>query len=220
MIQRPTLLDRVRTEVISATVIDTDIGKVSFDMQKLDSLPLLNSVYLECLRIRSSITVTRKLVADMEIDGYVLKSGSYVMTPTWIPHTNKALWADGEHDSMEFWPERFLQLPELNQGPPNGEKKDTLERLASAMKPENFFPYGGGSAVCPGRFLSKQEILTAVALVVLKFDLEMIEYLDDSGASTQGRPKPKQNYAGGGVMPPDKDLKVKLRRCERPLGIP
>ena len=213
MVQRPGLLDRVRNEVISATAVDSDTGKVSFNLPKLGSLPLLHSIYLECLRIRSSITVTRKLVADMEIDGYILKSGNYVMTPTWLPHISTTLWADAEHGVRDFWPERFLQLPMLTEVV-SDHRDDRQERLATAVKPENFFPYGGGSAVCPGRFFSKQEILTAIALVVLRFDLEMVGYIGDSGLTNQEPPKPKQNYAGGGVMPPDKDIKVRIRRHE------
>ena len=214
MIQRPDILHRVRSEVNSASVVDSDTGRVSFDLGKLSSLPLLNSVYLECLRIRSSITVTRKLDADLDIDGYRLKRGNYVMTPTWLPHTNANLWSDEEHGVKDFWPERFLQRPGLSQSSVD-EKTEGRGHLATALKPENFFPYGGGSAICPGRFFSKQEILTAVALVVLKFDLEMVEYVNESGASAQGPPKPKQNYAGGGVMPPDLDLKVNIRRRDR-----
>jgi len=66
--------------------------------------------------------------------------------------------------------------------------------------------------ICTGRFFAKQEIMAAVALFVLKFDIEPLDWVTLSGKSSDRPAKPDENYAGAGLLPPDRDLMVKLRR--------
>lgn len=216
LISRPTLLKLVCQELQSIADPSTVTDRVSLDISKLGTLPLLNSIYLETLRLRSSITVTRKLVADMELDGYILKRGNYVMTPTWLPHTSDSLWATDKHSAHEFWPSRFLPFTssteEVSPSNDSTDENNYEHDLRTAMQPENFFPYGGGSAICPGRFFSKQEILVSVALLLLEFEVEKGDFVGQDGKPVKTPPKPRADYAGGGIMPPDGDLMVRLRR--------
>lgn len=97
-----------------------------------------------------------------------------------------------------------------------------------AMKPDNFFrkcfhlvfkqvltsriAYGGGNIICSGRFFAKQEIMTAVALLVLKFDIQPQGWIDSKGKTSDRPARPDEAYAGSGVLPPDRDLMVKITR--------
>ncbi|PVH88775.1 cytochrome P450 [Cadophora sp. DSE1049] len=205
-LQRPGLIDCLREEVSASAIIDEN-GELTIDVPKLISQsPLLTSIYLECLRVRSSNTVTRKLIEDLECDGYVLKKGNHIMSPSWLP-SHGPLWDVEGHPANQFWPERFIEMPKMRPSDPEGKAQFDL-----AMKPDHFFPYGGGGMICTGRFFAKQEIMAAVALFVLKFDVEPLNWITLSGKSSERPAKPDENYAGAGLLPPDRDLMVKLRR--------
>jgi cytochrome P450 len=206
MLRRPGLIDRVREEVSRATIID-DTGKLTLDVPKLVSdSPLLTSIYLECLRIRTSVTLTRQLNEDIECDGYLLKKGSYIMSPSQLPNTSP-IWDVPGHPAKSFWPERFIEMPKFEAANP-GEKS----QYELAMRAENFFPYGGGNMMCTGRFFAKQEILAAVALLVLKFDIEVEGWQTFDGKRSDIEAGLADGYAGAGVIPPDRDMVVKMRR--------
>lgn len=71
---------------------------------------------------------------------------------------------------------------------------------------------GGGAYMCPGRNFAKQEILLVVAMVVTRFDIELVEWSELDGSQSD---RPAQNdprYAGAGSVPPDREMKVKWRR--------
>ena len=179
---------------------------VIIDDRSLGSMPLLNSIYHECLRFRTSVTVTRRLTTDIEIGGCSLRKGNFVMAPSYLAHMDASVWkSHGGHGPHNFWPKRFC-------GTSQTEDDDQISfNPEVALKPESFLPYGGGNAICPGRFFSKLQILTAVATIVLMLDLEVKNYIEaDNGAETDRPPKPDQRYAGGGVMPPDGDWAVKF----------
>ncbi|KAF5558266.1 cytochrome p450 3a7 [Fusarium napiforme] len=138
ILRRPDISKRIQQEV--ATVFDKDIKQV--DIVALKKLPLLNSVYFECLRLRSSVFVVRKLRNSIELDGYTLKEGNLVLAPSYLAHNAPEVWSSASHPPEEFWPERFM-------------KKGN-----SGISAGNYFPYGGGAAMCPGRNYAKQEILS------------------------------------------------------------
>ncbi|KAK8093496.1 cytochrome P450 [Apiospora hydei] len=113
LVRDPALLQRVRSEI------------------RAGGLPLLGSVYSECLRMRSSIPISRRLREDVVIDGYTLKKDSFLLAPSWLSHMNEEVWAPrssvspgsssgngiskgkgGGHipGAHEFWAERFLHL--------------------------------------------------------------------------------------------------------------
>ena len=217
LLQRPALVPRLRAEATSAAFPKRRPHLITFDLIKLGKLPLLNSLYLEVLRTRTSVTVSRPLAADMEIAGYTLTRGNHVMAPSWMAHMDREIWDMEGHSPEEFWPERFLPAFEGNSsdGSRNeaGEaQNEARERLARAMRAENFFPYGGGSAICPGRHFSKYEILIAVAVMILEYDFEVLGYIDANERKIGGQPEPRQEYGGGGVMPPDRDMLVTISK--------
>ncbi len=132
-VQRPGLLERLREEISASAIID-EKGELALDVPRLvKESPLLTSIYLECLRVRSSNTITRQLTEDLECDGYVLKKGSHIMSPSWLPN-HGPLWDVDGHPATEFWPERFIEMPKLKSSDP-----EERTQFDQAMKPENFF---------------------------------------------------------------------------------
>ena len=76
----------------------------------------------------------------------------------------------------EFNPERFLKNTELT-------------------KSRSFIPFGGGTRLCPGRFMAKAEVLTFVALLMSRFELSV--------PAGQAFPKPDlKQGAGMGILAP------------------
>ncbi|EMT66136.1 hypothetical protein FOC4_g10006525 [Fusarium odoratissimum] len=188
ILRRPEIFKRIQEEV--ATVFDKDTKQV--DIVALKKLPLLNSVYLECLRLRSSVFVVRKLRNSIELDGYTLKEGNLVLAPSYLAHNAPEVWSSSAHPPEEFWPERFI-------------KKGN-----SGISAGNYFPYGGGAAMCPGRNYAKQEILSAVVLFFAHFEIEPLRFVDRDGKTSDRGPEVGNEARG--VARVDRDLLVRLRR--------
>ncbi|KAL2194105.1 cytochrome P450 [Corynascus similis CBS 632.67] len=143
-----------------------------------------------------------------------------------------------EHPLDTFWAERFLEYPDdpisgpirkqaersaydthTTTSPPIKEKKNAARGPADdkTAKPVGhgpalqgyFYPYGGGSRICPGRHLAKQELLVAVAGMMREFEIELL----DPASAHQARPDMKAFPAG--ALGPDRKLPVKIRRRKR-----
>lgn len=66
--------------------------------------------------------------------------------------------------------------------------------------------------ICTGRFFAKQEILAAAALFILKFDIEPRGWITAGGKASERPARPDPTFAGAGLLPPDRELMVSLRR--------
>ena len=73
------LHQRVLEEVQTEFIVDAKTGRTHLDRTKLNSLQLLNSIFLECLRLRASIPAMRRIRRDIGVGGYVLRAGNYVV---------------------------------------------------------------------------------------------------------------------------------------------
>ncbi|KAI9164115.1 Cytochrome P450 monooxygenase calL [Paramyrothecium foliicola] len=203
ILRRPETLARIKAEI--ATVVRKDGLNAEtkpadmpplIDIAELKKLPLLNSVYMECLRLRSSVFVVRKLRESIELDGYVLKEGNLVLAPSYLAHNDATVWSSPFHPPDEFWPERFI--------------KQSSGSTQAGISTGKFFPYGGGTAMCPGRNYAKQEILSAVALFFAFFDVTPVNFVERNGKpSDRG---PEVGTEARGVARVDRDLLVSLKR--------
>jgi cytochrome P450 len=202
----PDLYRRVRAEVKAAGIvtIDKSTGKTHIDTAKLDSLPLLLSVFLECLRLYMTIIVTRTLRTDLEIDGYTLRAGNNIITPSCLAHYNENAWPTPGHPASTFWAERFLQKAG-ETGTKDPFKKDRGD----------FFPFGGGLNICPGRHRGKTEILSTVAALLAVYEFDFVGYVDKNGRPTTKGPEHFniEEYECRGVAQPDRDVVVRMRRA-------
>ncbi|KAI9763251.1 MAG: hypothetical protein M1840_000826 [Geoglossum simile] len=203
ILRDPELYRRVRAEIVvaGAVTIDKSTGATHFDGAKAASMPLLQSVYQECLRLYMSIPVVRSLRNDIEIDGYILRAGNAIITPTYLAHHNPSVWSTPDHPAHAFWADRFMR----NSNDPNESgKKD----------PGDYFPFGGGLNICPGRHRGKDEILAAVAVLLTNFEFEFVSHIGQNGRPTAQEPGPLniENYQSRGVVQPDRDILVRMRR--------
>jgi len=196
LVQRPTLLEAVRQEVLTTVTSTSAPGEPAapqFDLSKLTALPLFSSLWLETLRFYVSSVPFRKLLSTLEVGGYQLEAGKTILAPTTLAHNEASFWTQSGHSPDEFWPERFIG-------------KDDKE-LAG-----HFLPFGGGSTICPGRFFARQEVLLAVAMMVTRFEFELVGFVEKTGEQRYGKPEPDVKGAGGGAMQADGDCLVRMRR--------
>ncbi|KAH8896784.1 cytochrome P450 [Thozetella sp. PMI_491] len=186
LIYDPLLLERVRDELASVAGLSGP-SSGDIDVAALCALPLLGSVYRECLRLRASIPLTRRLHKDIEIGGCTLRAGNFILAPSWLSHRDESVWSTPEHSAQVFWAE------------------------LTSIRTGDFFPYGGGSIMCPGRFFAKQEILAAVAIIITSFDIKFVRNVHLDGAPSDRGPG-VENCESRGIIPLDRDVVVEMRR--------
>jgi cytochrome P450 len=205
ILRDPDLYRRVCAEIVAAgaVTIDESTGTTRFDGTKASSLPLLQSVFLECLRLYQTIPIVRSLRNDIEIDGYTLREGNAIITPSYLAHYNPSVWSAPQHPANAFWADRFMHNP----GDPSQSGRKDLG---------DFFPFGGGLNICPGRHRAKEEILGTVTVLLTKFEFEFVSYVDKNGRPTAQEPGPLniENYESRGVVQPDRDVLVRMRKVE------
>lgn len=131
----------------------------------LAGCPLLESMFHEVLRLVNGALSVRKVVAATEIGGKILQPGNKVLIPFRQLHFNKEVWGE---DPSQFEPERFMK----NRG------------LSSHI---SYRPFGGGVSKCPGRHMSKIEVMGFIALLLNRFDVELTTFPE---LGLRGSPQP------------------------------
>ncbi|KAI5862347.1 cytochrome P450 [Durotheca rogersii] len=209
LIQDPPLLRRVRQEAQQAFAVDELTGQRRLaDVEKLLSMPLIQSVYSEALRMHISFNATREALEDIWIGGYRIAKGSLIQTPTQIAHYEDAVWNADGHPAAEFWAERHLDYTAKT----GEDTKPGEARFSINARPTSYFPYGGDHAMCPGRHFAKREIIMAVAIIVVKFDIEFVQWLHYDGSASDRPARNDKKYAGAAGMPPDREMKIRWKR--------
>lgn len=121
-------------------------------IEHLKQLDYTDKVIKESLRLSSPAwTIGREVIADDEIEGYIVKKGDSVMTSPFLLHHNKDVW----HDPYTFDPSRFdNELP---------------HKFA-------YFPFGGGPKLCIGMSLAIMEMQIILYHVLnSKFEMESLD---------------------------------------------
>ncbi|KAJ4387231.1 hypothetical protein N0V93_007820 [Gnomoniopsis smithogilvyi] len=202
IVKDPSLLQRVRDEVDTVIQPGPDTGEVSINHQKLVALPLLQSIFTETLRLRINFNIMRDVKQPIILDGHTIPSGVMLQAPMQVAHYNDNVWnTTGDHPANEFWAERHIRYTD------HGAKR----AYAIAGSPASYFPFGGGANICPGRRLAKSEILTTVALVVSRFDIEFVGWTNFDGSPSSREARSDLRFSGAGAMPPDRDMVLKWK---------
>lgn len=130
MVQDSSLWKAVRDE--AEPVFETnENGERVLNIQKLLSLPLLQSVYAETLRMHIASNITREVISETAtVAGYRLPKNALVQAPTSIAHMNEQVWGVKGHPASEFWAYRHVR-----------HQNDKVE-FGMAAGPNDFFPYG------------------------------------------------------------------------------
>ncbi|KAK4442863.1 putative cytochrome P450 E-class, group IV [Podospora aff. communis PSN243] len=203
------LLEEIREEVETAYEADPKTGRRIINAQTLVSLPLLQAVYIEGLRLHVSMNVTRQVTGPMELGGVSIEKGAVLQASTEIVHYDEEIWGTEGHAASEFWPERHIQY--VDDVGADGEKK-RVRKFVLAAGPTDFFPYGGGVSICPGRFFAKQEIMLTVALLVSRFDIDFVGWIKKDGSPSDRSAENDVRWSGGASVPPDRDMRVTFTR--------
>lgn len=143
------LTKRIRSEVQPIVRNTTGSEKMTVKASELRSqCPLLLSTCQEVLRYISSSISNFILKHDVHLDnGMILKKGALIQMAATAIHSNTDVWGASAN---ELDPERFL-------------RRDKVHPSANRV-------FGGGSAMCPGRHLALDELLTFTAMFVHTFD--------------------------------------------------
>ena len=185
---QPTLLEEVRAAISSHIRLSPQSLTRHVNIAEVAAeCPLVVSIVHETLRVQSIGTSGRKVLKDTLIDGqYLLKQGSTVLMPSAELHTTSSVWGSSStaFDARRFCPNQKLEA-----------KKPTSEYRA----------FGGGSFLCPGRFLAVNEIIIILVVMVLKYDLDPVDQ-----HHSWSRPRSQSDLATALLSPAD-DIRVKMR---------
>ncbi|GAW20266.1 hypothetical protein ANO14919_097670 [Xylariales sp. No.14919] len=161
------------------------------------------------MRLHIDVLITRRATESATIAGYTVPKGSIVMAPTDIAHFDEAVWGKPDHAASEFWAYRHVQERETVDT--DGRLTKKLEFSISG-KSGSFFPWGGGISICAGRLIAKAEILLAVAVVISRFDIEVVGWIKHDGLPSERPARDDDGRADGVAIPPDRDMRVRWKR--------
>lgn len=167
-------------------------------------LPLLQSIYLEVLRLYTEGLIIRRVDNDLKFTldpttNLVVNAG-VVAASTWLSHHSNDNFTSPPADI--FYAKRFVSTD-----PDSGERMFKPGDIAG-----KFFPYSGGESICPGRNFAKHEIIWTVAAILMTFDVEFLEYVDNKGTTSNKFPYPVAYHLSAGVMCPDGDIRLQVKR--------
>ncbi len=133
------LFNAVRAEASNAFDLDPMSQKKRLNIKQLVELPLLQSIYTECLRMHVSINFTRGITDNYTLGGYALKKGSLIQAPTMVAHFDPTIWDEPEHPASEFWAGRHLK--DIEEVDKSGVKR-TVTKFSITGRSGGFFPFG------------------------------------------------------------------------------
>lgn len=185
----PGLQDKICAEI--APAFDTSTAKLTDLPYLLNQCPLLNSVYYEVLRYTSAAVGIRKVEEDTIIAGYTFLEGAIVMMPVRPYHFDRAIFGD---DADEFVPDRFIR------------DEKTLAPGLKNPGTKSVRAFGGGNTLCPGRHFAANEVLSGVAAILFRFNVEIVE------GQTMAAPSSKEPTVGTYFADHEVNVRIQLRK--------
>ena len=187
----PGLLGEIREEVDSTRTSILDRNGVPIYCLDISTLktkcPLLASTFQEVLRYKSMGTSIRLVMQDTLLNGqWLLKKDCMIQMPSYVIHKDPSLWG---FDVDDFNPRRFMKDGTVNARKPN----------AAAFR-----AFGGGTTLCPGRHFATNEILAAVSMFVVRYDMEPV-------SGKWSMPTAEGTNVAAVIMEPDTDIDVAIR---------
>ncbi|KAL7939871.1 cytochrome P450 [Trichoderma chlorosporum] len=150
LVQYPHMQKRLREEILSAQKNQPEL-----DAATIDSLPYLNNVISESLRVYSpALLAPWEAGEDVVIAGVSIPKGTTVTTIPAMIHLNPAIWGA---DVEVFNPDRW---------------ESTTGAAANPFAIESFI---NGPRTCPGRALALLEIKTVLVEILSNFTLEAVD---------------------------------------------
>ena len=167
--------------------------------QVLRKCPLLKSLMEEVLRIRSTNASGRMVMRDTMInDQYRLQANSTVLIPSASVHNEASVWGPTVD---QFDPFRFLKS--------NGSQ--------TLLQPSyTYRAFGGGHALCPGRFFASMEILSVLTTTILRFDVTPV---DSKGCEIQWQEPASRPHILTSILSPARDVSVLIKERDEYRGM-
>lgn len=150
LLHNPSLLAAFREE--TAPAFDRDALVDPFYIQDRAKCPQVDAIWHETLRVAGWSASIRLITKDTVIGGKILHKGHRVVVPHRIQHFDVTAFGENTH---EFRPERWLNAQNLTQSP-------------------SWHPFGAGKTLCSGRFLARYTVMSFVATMLRRFDIEMV----------------------------------------------
>ncbi|XP_004614663.2 5-beta-cholestane-3-alpha,7-alpha-diol 12-alpha-hydroxylase [Sorex araneus] len=169
LLKDPEALQAVRKEAIQALREASQDGQPSLDkvVSILKHTPVLDSVLEESLRLGTAPTLYRLVEEDYTLkmasgQEFLIRQGDILTLFPYLPvHMDPEIHP--EPGTFKF--DRFLN--------PNGTRK--VDFYKGGKKVHHYtMPWGAGVSICPGRFFALSEIKLFILMMVLHFDLELI----------------------------------------------
>ena len=149
ILQDPSLHAVVTREILDVTTTTCQPSSIP---SALSQCQLLSAVYHEVLRLVNSPISLRHVTRQARTATHkLLRPGAQLMIAHRQLLRDEAVFGTG---TDSFNPERFLRNEEL-------------------AKSRSFTPFGGGTRLCPGRFMAKGEVLAFVGLALSRFQLSV-----------------------------------------------
>ena len=190
------LLCRIREELEKTSVVKAGTTWTLKIATMREECKLLQATFKEVLRHHALGSSARYVREDVMLDNrYLLKKGMVVQMPMAVLHKDPSAWGS---NASSFQPERFLKSGDGSTAA-KGEFKPNLAA---------FRPFGGGTALCPGRHIATSETMALAAYMVLRFSME------PAVGAVWEIPEPKQGSLATNVFPPGHDIRVRLGRRE------
>lgn len=184
--QEPGIQERLREEI--RTSIPSSSSPVS--SSTLESMPLLNGVCEEILRLYPTVPLTiREAQCDTTLAGNFIPKGAVALVVPYAINRHPLNWGE---DANKFVPERWIDIGK------DGTQRANKHGGTHSNYCETTFLHGPRS--CIGRDFAKTELRCAVAGMVGSFNIELLE--------------PNREVVIGGTVTtkPVGGLKLKLQR--------
>ncbi|KAF2106350.1 cytochrome P450 [Lophiotrema nucula] len=227
VMRNPSLFERVMPEVTGAFEADAE-GRKSLNIVKLCNSPLLQSIYAETLRLRTSNMLPRVInTGEQPLKRWTFPKKGAVFVLGNVAAFDENVWNSGTgsepHPLHEFWADRFLKYPDdprsgpLRNPAPEAKKagldeitEDDGPRFTTSGLDGAWIPYGGGINMCPGRHFAKQELIGTFAMLVSQFDMEIL-------TPPEVKIEPNTGFRIFGTMPPKGKIEARIRRRRAPM---
>jgi cytochrome P450 len=161
--KHPDVQDRLRTEIQQRIPDPQVLSEPSFDVAGLlESMPYLNGVCNEVLRLFPTIPVTARLsIRDTTVAGVFIPKGTMVFVVPWAINRNPKLWGD---DAEDFVPTRWID-------------KSTGRATMNGGADSNFsfLTFLHGPRSCIGERFARAELRALLAAFVGHFEMEMAD---------------------------------------------
>jgi len=159
LMRNPHLMAKLQDEVRR----NTPKGQEMVKEENLASMAYLTAVVKETLRLHppAPLLIPHQSMADCDIDGYTIPSGTRVIINAWAISRDPKSWEKAE----EFMPERFMD---------GGSSAD----IDFKGKDFQFTPFGAGRRMCPGANFGLATINIMLANLMYCFDWMLPEGME------------------------------------------